>query len=111
QERQVALAVGAIVLVEPAELAVEAFGEPSGVRHKAGELHEEAVPPGRGWRFGKDRADVKIDHRGRTALGARADGPLDLLADQVLAERRQEVTCPASESQEWRVRSLEAHRI
>ena len=97
--RQVPGPVGGVVLVQPAQRRRPARRRTGpGPPAAAGELDQVAVVPGL-LRVGREhRADVEVAASApRPPRAACATALLDLLADQVLAERRQEVLRPPGE--------------
>ena len=86
--------MGRVVLVEPSESVVEMAGKRRHVGRRLSELDQVAMTARGAGRLGKHRPHVEIDHRRGGRFRRLGHGPLDLLADEMLAERRQTVARP-----------------
>src|SRR5437879_2119288 len=73
QQRQIAPAVGPVVLVHLAQQAVESGDEACRLRRCAGELDQETMPSRFGRGLGEYRADVKVHHRGAARVRGGGD--------------------------------------
>src|SRR5262245_14292940 len=98
--RLVPRAVRPIVLIDPAQGRVHLPGKGLDVPRRPGELDQVAVVTHDLRGAGEGRPYVKVNDV-RTDLDRRlGHGPLDFFADQVLAERREELLRPPGEAQQ-----------